>query len=272
MYALDLSSGNLIWAKNFGIPFRSNVKIENEKIYLANQDNILYCVDAIKGELIWQFATSLTFLKTDFINNIIIDNDTNSIIFFNTNGELYSINYINQKINWVINTVNIMANSTVDLLLSVPIILKNDSIYVYNGSYFTSYNKFNGLKNWNTKISLKIKPIATKNNIFLITKKDLLVCLDSSTGNLIWSQNIYKSLDVKKKKINKKFGIANSLIIAQNELVIFTSTGQMLSFDFRGGSLISHKKMTSFGLGTDPIFVKGYLYLFDKNYKLFKFQ
>ena len=52
LYALDYKKQKVIWAKNFGIPFRSNIKIFGNKIFLANQDNIIYCVDALTGEKI----------------------------------------------------------------------------------------------------------------------------------------------------------------------------------------------------------------------------
>ena len=103
LYSLDIVTGKLIWAINYGIPFRSNLKIIDNQLILANQDNIIYSVDVKTGKSIWQFATSQSKLKNNFLNTIVIDKINSSIIFFNTSGELYSINYKNQKINWVLN-------------------------------------------------------------------------------------------------------------------------------------------------------------------------
>ena len=44
----------------------------------------------------------------------------------NTSGELYSINYLTQKINWVLNFKNSSLAGDVDLFLSYPLILKKD--------------------------------------------------------------------------------------------------------------------------------------------------
>ena len=125
---------------------------------------------------------------------------------------------------------------------------------------------------WTKNISLKTKPVATANNLFLITKKDFLICLDSITGEVIWSTKVFNTIDIKARKLKKKFGRIASFTIAQNELLLFTSAGQIISFDYRDGSLISHKKLTRFGLSTDPIIANGNLYLYDKRYKLYKFQ
>jgi len=42
LYAIDLNSRSLLWAKNYGIPFRSNIKFANNQLFLANQDNVNY--------------------------------------------------------------------------------------------------------------------------------------------------------------------------------------------------------------------------------------
>ncbi|MDA9624555.1 PQQ-like beta-propeller repeat protein, partial [Pelagibacteraceae bacterium] len=271
IYALELNSGTLIWAKNFGIPFRSNIKLINDQIFIADQDNTIYSID-LNGDIIWKFATSPTFLKTDYLNNIILDDETASLIFYNTSGEMYSINFLNQNINWVVNTLNIVGNKSNDLLLSVPIILKREGIFLYNGRNLTKYNKTNGQKLWTKNISLKTKPVATANNLFVITKKDFLICLDSTTGEVMWSTKVFNTIDIKENKLKRKFGRIASFTIAQNELLLFTSAGQIISFDYRDGSLISYKKIMKFGLSTDPIIANGNLYLYDKRYKLYKFQ
>ena len=39
LYALDYVQGNILWAKNYKVPFRSNLKISGEKIIVSNQNN-----------------------------------------------------------------------------------------------------------------------------------------------------------------------------------------------------------------------------------------
>ena len=103
IYCININSKKLIWAKRIGIPFRSNIKVANNKLFLADQDNKLYSFKTSNGEKIWQFATTLTDLKSSFKNNIVIDVKNSNLFFLNTSGELYSINYLNQGINWFSN-------------------------------------------------------------------------------------------------------------------------------------------------------------------------
>ena len=45
LYALDYYKKKILWAKNYKIPFRSNLKIVANRIILADQDNTLYILD-----------------------------------------------------------------------------------------------------------------------------------------------------------------------------------------------------------------------------------
>ena len=42
LYALDYKNNKILWAKNYKIPFRSNLKILENKLITANQNNNLF--------------------------------------------------------------------------------------------------------------------------------------------------------------------------------------------------------------------------------------
>ena len=59
VYALDYRNKKLMWAKNYKIPFRSNLKIYDNKIILADQNNNLYVIDKLDGKRIKIFPTPI---------------------------------------------------------------------------------------------------------------------------------------------------------------------------------------------------------------------
>ena len=83
-------------------------------------------------------------------------------------------------------------------------------MYVYNGNSLSSYSKLSSQKNWSLTAALKIKPVISGNNLYIITKNNFLACLDSTTGEVLWSTNVYNSLNIKDSKIEKDF---NNLLI-----------------------------------------------------------
>ena len=52
IYAYNYSLNKIIWAKNYKIPFSSNIKIINNKILISNQNNNLYILSKKNGELL----------------------------------------------------------------------------------------------------------------------------------------------------------------------------------------------------------------------------
>ena len=190
LYALNLDDKSIVWAKNFGIPFRSNLKISNNQIFLASQDNVIYSINSSTGEKNWQFSPGLTFLKSDFQNNFALDLINNNLFFLNTSGELYSINYQNQKINWVVNFKNFSLAGDTELFLSHPLVVKNNNLIITTEKSILSYNVLTASKNWNLSAEPVFKPIITLNYTYVILKNNLLICLDNLNGNVVWSKNI----------------------------------------------------------------------------------
>ena len=101
LYAYDYEKNKIIWAKNFKIPFRSNLKIVKGKLAVANQNNNLYIIDKNSGDNLKLIPTEETIIKNNFINNLSADDE--NLYFLNTYGSLYCIEIDSNKINWFIN-------------------------------------------------------------------------------------------------------------------------------------------------------------------------
>ena len=112
----------------------------------------------------------MTFLKSEFNNNFAVDEIGKNLIFLNTSGELYSFNYINQNINWVINFKNSFSTSEINLFISNPIIIKNNILIVSTENSTFSYNTITGARNWRFPSNSIIKPIITVPSFLCLTQ------------------------------------------------------------------------------------------------------
>tara|TARA_B100000780_G_scaffold255664_1_gene204407 strand:+ start:4834 stop:6189 length:1356 start_codon:yes stop_codon:yes gene_type:complete len=269
IYAIDLNTKSLIWAKNYGIPFRSNIKIADKQILLANQDNVIYSLELTTGEKNWQYSTNLTFLKSDFINNFTIDELNKNLFFLNTSGEFYSINYKNKNINWVLNFRNSSLKGNTDLFLSQPIIQKKDILIISTEKGILSYDTINGIKNWSFSSDASTKPILTTHFLYLISKNNLLICLDNKTGSVLWSKNIYKNVTT---KIVKKIGKLHDFKIVNNELSVYTRKGYLLTYNYKNGNFIETKRISKNGINSEVVFLNKGMFLIDNKSKLLKFN
>jgi outer membrane protein assembly factor BamB len=270
LYALNLENNSIKWAKNYGIPFRSNLKFKNNQIFLANQDNVIYSIDSNTGDKNWEFATSLTFLKTDFKNNLALDLVNNNLFFLNTSGELYSISYLNKKINFVLNFKNSSLAGDTELFLSNPIVIKNNNLIITTEKAVLSYNIITAERNWILPAEPIFKPIITSNYSYVVLKNNFLICLDNTNGNVIWSKNIITNLERNEKEMNLEkivdFKIVNS------EIYIFYKNGYLLSFNSSNGNLNYLSRISKKGIGSEIVFLNDNMLFIDNDNKLLKFN
>jgi len=272
LYAVNIKTGNLIWAKNYSVPFRSNMKISENILFLANQDNVIFAINLSDGKKIWQFASQINQLNSDFINNIILDDQNKNIFFFNTSGEVYSINFINQRINWVINLRNSSASSQNKLFLANPMVVNNNNIIISSDDSLISYDMVSGSRIWQVPITVSVKIDTSNSFVFVYTENDLLICLNKN-GDILWSKNIFKELGSLNQKLDKKkVGIISSLIIADSNIMLFSSSGHLFEFNSKNGKLMRANRISKSGFVTDPIFSNGKMFFFNKKYKLLNFN
>ena len=270
LYALNIDKKSIVWAKNYGISFRSNLKFVQNQLFLANQDNVVYSINPSTGEKNWQLATSLTFLKSNYQNNFAIDPVSKNVFFLNTSGELYSINFETNNINWVLNFNSKSLGGDTELFLSQPLVIKNTDLIITTEEAILSYNMQNGSKNWLFSSKSIFKPIVTKNNVFIILKNNLLVSLDSSNGDVLWSKNIYKN--IQQKKIRDKFNSIADFKIVNNEINIYSKNGYLLSFDPANGNLSSANRISKSGIASEIIFLNSNMFFMDNKNRLLKFN
>ena len=91
IYSLDSITGEPIWIKNHGIPFKSHLKIFNDKIFVVNQDNRLLCLSVKNKKKIWDIRSISSYIKSQSLLSIAISKSGN-LIFLNSSGDLNKIN------------------------------------------------------------------------------------------------------------------------------------------------------------------------------------
>ena len=101
LYAFDYRNNKILWAKNYKVPFRSNLKLFKNKLIASNLNNSLFFFNKSNGNNLKLIPTEETIVKNQFKNNLSLDEKT--LFFLNTYGSLYSIDNESMKINWFIN-------------------------------------------------------------------------------------------------------------------------------------------------------------------------
>ena len=260
-----MNTGKIIWAQNYKIPFRSNLKIFKNKIIAANQNNNLYFINKEDGSVIRLIPTEEVIVSNQFINNISLTK--NSTLFLNTYGTLYSVSSDSMKINWFINL-----NQTLDLnpsnLFSGSQIINNDRLIVVSTDKFTYViDNITGKIVFKKNFKSLIKPIITNDYLFSITKNNLLIAINLNNGQIIYSYNINQSiadyLNIKKKKAEFK-----SFYIVNDDLYILLKNSYFLIFNIFG-ELKKIIKLPS-KIKSFPVFINNSIFYLNTKNKIFE--
>ncbi len=268
IYSLNKSSGKIQWAKSYGVPFKSNIKTDENNVFLINQDNKLYVIGEEKGDQRLDLETFPSFLKSNNKSNISLDDSRKDAYFITSAAEIYSLNYRNRNINWLFNLTGTSTDKQVDLFYSSPIVHLDDEIFLSTSLSSFSMNSRNGGLNWEFPFSTKIRPIILKNYVFLISKNGFLITLNRKTGKVVWSQNIFKNL---KKLKNNKAGDITSILFVSDQIFVTTQNGYFLFLNYQNGEIINYAKVSK-GFFSKPVIINETIIIIDNKMRVLQFN
>lgn len=264
IYAYNYLKNKIIWAKNYKIPFLSNIKLLSDKLIAANQNNDLYILNKANGDLIKQIPSESNSINNFFRNNLNLNND--SIFYLNTYGSLYSVDQKKLNINWFLNLNSSLNLNVSDLFFGSIVVSSDEEIVLSGNKNFYVIDAKNGSILKKKNISTTIRPLIVRDYVFLITNNNLLISFNIKNGEIIYSYDINKKvaefIDTKKKKLEIK-----NLHLANNKLFIFLQNSYFIEFNLEG-EIVDVKKLPS-KLETNPIFANNSLYYLSKKKRLF---
>lgn len=250
IYSFDYKKNKILWAKNIKVPFRSNLKIFNNKLIAADQNNHLYFIDTNNGDILKLIPTEDTLIKNRFINNLSIDNE--SSYFLNTYGSLYSIDNNTMMINWVFNLNQSLDLNPSNLFVGTQLINENNKIIITTNSFTYVIDATTGRIIFKKNFTSNLKPILVNNHLLTVTKQNLLIMMNVNNGRIIYSYNINQKiadlLNTKKKNVSFK-----DIILVNDNVFIFLDNSYILKFDIYGDLNEVSKLPTK--LHSQPIFV-----------------
>ena len=264
VYCIDLKTTKLVWAKFFQIPFNSNIKVSLDQIFLANSKNDILVLDLNSGKKNWSFATDNNIFKSKFTNNLLINK--NNIYLLNTNGSLYSINYENKNLNWISSFKN--QDDNVQAAFDGKITtIDNNKILISTEDLISLHQISSGFKFWELKIDSSFNPIISNDLIFVLTKDNSILVLETSTGDLVWTNDIdqYKKKNDRFLSREKKIQLIDFKLV-NNSLYLFTAN-KIKKINAKTGVFISEFQLPSI-IKTNVIFGNGLMYFFDKKNRL----
>ena len=264
LYAFDFRNDKIIWAKNYKIPFQSNLKIIDDKLIASNQNNNLYFFKKNNGVFLKQIPTEETLIKNQFKNNLSISND-DKLFFINSYGTLYSIDTITMSMNWFIYLKNSSDLTSSNLFFGNVIVNNDKNIIVSSNNKTFVIDPKNGVIKKKFNFSSFLKPVIYKNHVIILTKNNFLVAINLSTNEIIYSYDISEQILKLIQKENKQ-NIFKQIILLNNEIFIFLKNSEYINYTING-EFIKTGKLPS-KIHSLPILIEGSILFINQKNKL----
>ena len=258
-YAIDISSGELLWSKNNTSPFNSQVKIYNDNFFVIDFENVLKCFSLKDGKEIWSMKTDQSFIKSQKKLSLII---INNVVYFNNSlGDISAVNINDGALIWQTPTLGSLLYDEQIFLKTSDLIGDNDSIFFSNNkNEFFSLDIATGTLNWKQKINSSLRPTLIDDLIFSVSLEGFLFVIDKKSGNIIRVTDIFNEFKSKQRSKIKPVGF----IVGSKNIYLTTDNGKLLIIDILTGKTISVLKIDR-GKISRPFVLNQNLYIIKEN-------
>ena len=151
-YSVNINSGELNWSKNNTYPFNSEIKKNNDKIFIVDYKNTLRCFNIDDGTEYWNLQTENSFTISNSKFSLIIVNDM--VIFSNSIGDITAVDIETGLIVWQLPTQSSdIINETYSFKISKLVSDGKSIFFSNNKNEFYSVDVKTGVTNWINDIS-----------------------------------------------------------------------------------------------------------------------
>lgn len=261
VYSINLKNGKLLWIRSYEVPIKSNIKVFNNKIFLINQDNKIFCLNTKDGSLVWNILSISSFIKSQGLLSLAVTK-FGDLIAITSAADIYRIRANTGDIFWSRNTADSLNIDATDFFNSSEIVIDDDNIIFSSGSSTFSLSLDSGVTNWKQEVSSISTPIINGKNIFIVSEPGYFVILDKNTGEIISSSNILKILKRKKQKTK-----VTGFIMGSNKIYSMTLNGFLIVSSVASGEPEFFKKVG--GSNISPLIINnGKLYMLTDKSKI----
>lgn len=267
--ALNAQDGTEIWKVRPAGPLRGSPTIAFNSIYVMTQDNQIFALDSVDGELQWQESGSTTQAGVFGVAAPAAGQGT--VIAGYSSGELTAYRYENGRSLWSDALARTSISTEVGSLTDIdadPIIDGGRVYALGQGGRMAAYELVTGQRIWELNLAGISTPAIAGEWIFTLTDDSRLLAIARSTGKIRWISQLQQYKDEEDKK-GPVFWTGP--VLAGNNLWVASSRGALFKVSVGEGSAMMYRDLNS-AVSLPPVVANGMLYVLDDGGKIHAFR
>ncbi|WP_299626616.1 PQQ-binding-like beta-propeller repeat protein [Pelagibius sp.] len=258
VFALNASSGDVIWEHKAPAPMRSAPVISDGRVFVVTFDNQLIVLDAESGERLWnhvgvQETAGLLGSASPAVAG-------NTVVVPYTSGEVLGMLTDSGRVLW---SENLSAIRRIDPLADIaqirglPVIDRGLVLAVSHAGRMLAIDLRQGVRAWQAELGGVEMPWPAGDFVYVLTKDSQLVCLRRRDGRIRWVQPLPRFVDPDDPDEPIRW---TGPVLAGDRLVVAGSHGEVLSISPYDGKPLGFFDLGD-GVAVPPVVANNGLYL-----------
>jgi outer membrane protein assembly factor BamB len=215
VFAVNAENGRPFWPTPFptGARIWSSVVVDDQNVYAASQDHILYALDKKSGKKVWQFPTGGTDIDA-LVGSPTVHEGTVYVGSFG--GVLYAVDAATGQLKWSFKAEGGLWDGPA--MVDGTLYFGDQAGNVYALDAATGQNK-----KWSVKVEggVKMTPLVDDGVVYVGTDRDRLYAFKADTGQAVWAEP-YKARDGESLMVTP--AVYNTTLVVQPNLAGGTPT------------------------------------------------
>ena len=248
---LDAASGTIGWRTRTEQPIHAAPTVAGGKVMVVALDNTLLTFDAASGAEGWTYQALSEPARILAASSPAVSGDTVVAAF--GSGELVALRQQNGADLWNAALSRASQTSALSEIRDIPgrpVIYQGDVFAVSHSGVFAATDMRTGSLRWSLPVVGVTTPWAAGDVVYVVSRDGQLICASRENGQIYWMRDLNEGVKARKKGGFLGIGgrtirkpLWSSPILANNRLILTSSTGELVSVSAQSGAVEKRMKL-----------------------------
>ena len=265
VHALDGDSGELIWEKRIGVPFRAAPTAANGRIFAISYDNQLHALAAADGRVLWTHAGIPE--DAGLLGGAAPAVAGGVVVVPYSSGEVVALRVENGRVVWgdqLVRQARFTPLASLSDIRGRPVIDRGRVLAISYSGRLAAIDLRTGERVWEREVAGAEQPWVAGDFIYLVSNQAEVVCLSRADGRIRWVTQLqqYENAERREDPV-----LWSGPVLASDRLVLASNHGEAVSVSPYTGELLGRVELPD-GVTIAPIVADGMMVLYTDDAEL----
>ena len=241
--ALVAENGNELWRQRLGVPIRAAPTVAENRVFVITSENKVFALDGEGGHRLWQHEGLPE--NAGIIGAASAAVEGGIVIVPYSSGELYGLRADNGRLVWSETLTRPASAALLTAFSNInghPVVADNQVFAVSHAGRMVALNTRTGARVWDQSVGGTETPWLAGDFLFLITNDAELICLWRRDGRVRWVLPLQRYDNAERRT---GFIQWSGPVLAGDRLIVVSSRGEALAVSPYSGEAIGYIRISA---------------------------